>query len=503
MRKALYIIGALLITAASIAVFLPADSGGQRDNPAKAREVLDRIQLPPPQVNSGRPRLEVLRDRQSRRAFSPRDIPPQVLSNLLWAAFGVNRPGSTMCTAPNIQAIELYLAMADGLYVYAPVEHELQLISIEDLREATAIPFHWDAYVSSAPLNIVYVSSAASAENFSFAVSGHITQNVYLYCASEGMSAVVRGSFPEDLGNALGLAENQTITLCQTVGYNRNDTFLYFPYVESNEQHETELVVVNTSTEQPLSGILRAYDEQGMEVLEGPGMVGTGTPIELGPRGRKEIILGTSKEYDSCAHLIRYVLFRADTDTFCGYAKIYRNGVSREALPAVRLINNQDIILPAVIANQQWWTTIAAVNTTTAPKTSWVEMELFDFSTRQAPLSLSANAHRHVSASTLFPGVRPEELKSGIITPGTDIVAAQLFGTEEALCGLPLQDSIALRLYYPHIVSNAAWSTEIAFYNPGDGPCDVTITAYGATGSPLETVNETLPGNHPLSEGRG
>jgi len=81
---------------------------------------LKPLLLPKPQLDGGRPLMRVLKDRQSSREFSPEKVPDQVLSNLLWAAFGINRPDSGKRTAPsarNWQEIDIYVAMPDGLYL--------------------------------------------------------------------------------------------------------------------------------------------------------------------------------------------------------------------------------------------------------------------------------------------------------------------------------------------------------------------------------------------------
>ncbi|MCW4021177.1 MAG: nitroreductase family protein, partial [Candidatus Bathyarchaeota archaeon] len=87
---------------------------------------LGSIQLLEPDTEGGRPLMQVLKDRKSSRAFSIEKLPIQVLSNMLWAAFGVNRPDSGKRTAPsarNWQEIDIYVATAEGLYVYDAKAH--------------------------------------------------------------------------------------------------------------------------------------------------------------------------------------------------------------------------------------------------------------------------------------------------------------------------------------------------------------------------------------------
>lgn len=185
------------------------------------------INLPNPQTDIGKPLMKVLKERRSSREFSPEKLPPQVLSNLLWAAHGINRPesgGRTSPSAMNCQDIDIYLATADGLFLYLPKEHGLKLIISQDIRHLTGR----QAFVKEAPLNLIYVSNFSKMtrikeeekEFFSGAHTGFIAQNVYLFCASEGLVTVVRAMIDRStLSKVMNLKEDQRITLSQTVGY--------------------------------------------------------------------------------------------------------------------------------------------------------------------------------------------------------------------------------------------------------------------------------------------
>jgi SagB-type dehydrogenase family enzyme len=187
---------------------------------------LKPILLPKPQTDIGRPLMQVLKDRSSTRAFSLEKLPAQVLSNLLWAAFGVNRPDSGKRTAPsamNRQEIDIYVATAEGLYVYDAKAHQLNPVLRDDVRAQTGT----QAFVKDAPLNLVYVADLAKTRSDSpdrdmyvAADAGFIAQNVYLFCASEGLATVVRGSVDRAaLAKVMGLRPDQRIILAQTVGY--------------------------------------------------------------------------------------------------------------------------------------------------------------------------------------------------------------------------------------------------------------------------------------------
>jgi SagB-type dehydrogenase family enzyme len=190
-------------------------------------EELKPIQLLKPQVDSGRPLMQVLKDRKSFREFSIEKLPIQVLSNLLWAAFGINRPDSGRRTAPsaaNYQEIDIYVATADGLYLHDAKAHMLNPVLSEDIRALTGR----QSFVKDAPINLIYVAdflrmsrpTNEDKEFYSAADTGFISQNVYLYCASEGLATVVRALIDRPaLAKVMKLRPDQKITLAQSVGY--------------------------------------------------------------------------------------------------------------------------------------------------------------------------------------------------------------------------------------------------------------------------------------------
>jgi nitroreductase len=183
---------------------------------------LKPIPLPKPQTEGGMPLMQALKERKSGREFSPEKLPPQVLSNLLWAAWGINRPDGkrTAPSAMNRQQMEIYVVMAEGLYLYNAKAHQLDPVLKEDLRAATG----GQPFVGQAAVNLVYVARKAGTgqgdDSSAFAETGFIAQNVYLYCASAGLTTVVRGGLDRAaMAKAMKLAPEQKITLAQTVGY--------------------------------------------------------------------------------------------------------------------------------------------------------------------------------------------------------------------------------------------------------------------------------------------
>ncbi|MHC1728330.1 MAG: nitroreductase family protein [Syntrophobacteraceae bacterium] len=183
------------------------------------------VQLPKPQLEGGKPLMQALKERMTIRSFSADKIPEQKLSNLLWAAFGINRPDGrrTAPSAKNWQEIDIYVATTDGLYLYDAKSNALNQILAKDIRAMTGL----QAYVKEAPVNLIYVADYSKTDQgradkdlIAGADTGVIVQNVYLYCASEGLATVIRANIDRDsLAREMKLKPEQKITLSQSVGY--------------------------------------------------------------------------------------------------------------------------------------------------------------------------------------------------------------------------------------------------------------------------------------------
>jgi nitroreductase len=186
----------------------------------------ERIELPAPAKHGGMPLMEALAKRRSSREFARDALPLPVLSGLLWAAFGVNRPdgGRTAPSAIDAQEIDVYVALPAGAYLYDANRHALQLIAASDLRRVTG----YQDFVDEAPLDLVYVADhsrmklvpVAKRESYASAAAGAIAQNVYLFAASNGLATVIRAWINRAaIADALGLTHDQQVLLSQTVGY--------------------------------------------------------------------------------------------------------------------------------------------------------------------------------------------------------------------------------------------------------------------------------------------
>ncbi|MCX7008715.1 MAG: SagB/ThcOx family dehydrogenase [Kiritimatiellaeota bacterium] len=193
---------------------------------ATAQELAD-VKLPEPKMDGGKPLMQVFKQRQSTREYSAQALTPQVLSDLLWAAHGINRTDGgkrTVPSAKNWQEMDVYVLAAEGAYLHDVKANCLKAVAKGDLRKLTGK----QEFAGTVPVNLVYVADStkmlkATPEEIAFysaTDTGVIVQNVYLFCTSEGLATVVR--MPSDkptLAAALKLSDTAKITLAQSVGY--------------------------------------------------------------------------------------------------------------------------------------------------------------------------------------------------------------------------------------------------------------------------------------------
>jgi nitroreductase len=188
-------------------------------------EEFNSISLPPPKTSGGRPLMDCLSLRRSVREFAPDTLPLQVLGDVLWAGFGINRPIEGRRTAPsamNSQEVEIYVALPQALYLYDAKQHQLLPVLKEDLRARTGQSFSKDA-----PVVLIYAANLDRLEKakpemktyYAAIDGGAICQNVYLCCASEGLATCVYDLDREAVSKAMGLKEGQHVVLAQAVGY--------------------------------------------------------------------------------------------------------------------------------------------------------------------------------------------------------------------------------------------------------------------------------------------
>ena len=199
--------------------------GQLRPKPAQGN-ASPRIHLPAPDKNGGMPLMEALAKRHSMREFAREELPLQLLSSMLWAAFGVNREDGkrTAPSAINAQEIDIYVALPSGAYLYDAHENALQLVAGNDLRRVTG----YQDFVDEAPLDLVFVADYSRMamvpvdrrESYASVAVGAISQNLYLFAASQGLATVIRAWIDRGaIADGLGLNHDQQVLLSQTVGY--------------------------------------------------------------------------------------------------------------------------------------------------------------------------------------------------------------------------------------------------------------------------------------------
>ena len=199
---------------------------------------LQPIALMKPQSDDGKSVLAALQQRKTTRNISAERLPPQMLSNLLWAAFGVNRerasfgkPGRTAPSASNSQEIDLYVALPEGVYLYEATAHRLKPVVAGDFRARSG-----RRAARTAPVNIFFVADLSRYDtgprqpdrnigdpevqkSYYYVATGLIAQNVSLFCASEGLAAWFHNCDKENSARDFKLRPEQKVLFAQTVGY--------------------------------------------------------------------------------------------------------------------------------------------------------------------------------------------------------------------------------------------------------------------------------------------
>jgi hypothetical protein len=212
-------------------------TGFAQETPA-ATANLPPIPLPKPETDGGKSVLAALAERRTIRNISAKKLPPQMLSNLLWAAFGVNRPqgafgkaGRTAASASNSQEIDLYVALAEGVYLYEAAPHRLTLVVAGDLRARAG-----RGAAATAPVNLFFVADLTRYDQgpgqpdrnignlevqkgYYYVATGLIASNVYLFAASHGLAAWFHNCNRDAAAKEFKLRADQRVLFAQTVGY--------------------------------------------------------------------------------------------------------------------------------------------------------------------------------------------------------------------------------------------------------------------------------------------
>ncbi len=255
--------------------------------------------------------------------------------------------------------------------------------------------------------------------------------------------------------------------------------FLYFPFVRSTGAWETELGIVNVSENSELNGAFFPYDQSGKKT-------GASVNVSLNPMERKQLTVGLSfSDPDS----IRYIAFEYENGRAVGYQRPSFAGQYRAAVPAAALVESDVVYVPHVASSDMWWTLISLVNTRSAEKT--IEIEFDDGSAET--ILLGPGECRQFLVKDLFEGAPQEGIHSAEIAKAEGIVGLELFGNENQLSGVLLDDRLSDLICYPHIASDNHWETGLVAYNPGLASCRLTVAPYTELGSPLTPEVVDIP----------
>jgi hypothetical protein len=219
-----------------------AESYGEEVKAAIPSPNLEPVTLLKPQTEGGKSVLAALQDRKTNRSISDKELTPQMLSNLLWAAWGVNRPaagpsgrvGRTAASASNSQEIDLYVVRPQAAYLYEAAGHQLLPVVAGDLRAKVSAHGQGGAMVK-APVILIYVADIAKYAKAQFqepglkdpeiqksyynVAAGLIAGNVYLFAASQGLAAWFHNCNKPALAAELKLRPDQRVLYAQTIGY--------------------------------------------------------------------------------------------------------------------------------------------------------------------------------------------------------------------------------------------------------------------------------------------
>jgi rhodanese-related sulfurtransferase len=280
------------------------------------------------------------------------------------------------------------------------------------------------------------------------------------------------------MGGGMQAWTGDTVVTCEE-GNNCPRNYIYFPYIASGDGWETEIAIINTSSETPLSGILKGYNETG-------GQVGELKVVDLEPNGRYETKIS---ETFSDPELIHYLIFTASTNKAYAYLKYYDfpNEIRRVAIPAPAAISQDEIFISHITMTDGWWTGLSLVNTNTKSKT--LTFIFNNDPTEIKTLTLAAGAHQAINLADFLIGWKLDEIGSAVINNAQGIVGLEIFGNSKQLSGILLRDTTARTLHYPYITNDQDWWTGIVAFNAGTDAGTITIKPYADDGILLSTTN--------------
>jgi nitroreductase len=215
---------------------------GKNESRSVSSQGLLKVKLPKPTLSRSTSVFKALQQRKTVREISDKKLSWQVLSNLLWAAYGVNRktgpfgiPGRTAASASNSQEIDLYIAMLEGIYLYEALHHSLVPVIAGDFRTLAIGPGQANLVVN-APVQIIYITDVYKLthtsgyqepglqdpeiqKSYYYVDTGLIAGNVYLFAASQDLASWFHNCNKPVLKEILNLRVDQRVLFGQTIGY--------------------------------------------------------------------------------------------------------------------------------------------------------------------------------------------------------------------------------------------------------------------------------------------
>jgi nitroreductase len=221
-----------------------ARPGGAKDVESHQTDglIVAPIELPSPRLAGGLSLSSAFEQRRTTRQISTARLPIELLSNLLWAACGMNRPtgpfglpGRTAASASNSQEIDTFVALEEGVYRYEAPEHRLAPVVAGDWRAAAMTPGQ-QGVEATAPVQLIYVADIRRLnhtagfeepglhdpevqKSYYFVDTGMIAGNVHLYAAAQGLAAWFHNCDKGKLATRLRLHAEQRVLFAQSVGY--------------------------------------------------------------------------------------------------------------------------------------------------------------------------------------------------------------------------------------------------------------------------------------------
>lgn len=255
-------------------------------------------------------------------------------------------------------------------------------------------------------------------------------------------------------------------------------TKLYYPHVASGDGvWETEICTLNPDSSQVVSGVFKAYDNNGQPVSDN-------LTLNLAPHARQ--IINIADQFRD-PETIGYIVLESDSENITGFMKFFINGTCRVAVPAVSKLNSGNVPISHIVSDQNWWTGLSLVNTTLSEKI----LSIYFNNGVMKTVTLGAGEHRAFLIKSLFDDTPQPGINSAIIEGMAGVVGLELFSNGNQLSGILLSDETATALYFPHLAEDHQWWTKIVVYFPHDAESTLTISPFTASGSPLTA--QTVP----------